>query len=52
MIKDGKRSNLSSDSLEKRAILYTSANLEEARIVSKHKCSNDLGDKFTNNDME
>ncbi len=36
MIKDGKRSNLSGDSLEKRAILYTSAHLEEARIRSEH----------------
>ncbi len=52
MIKDGKRSNLSVDSLEKRAILYTSAHLEEARICSEHKCSNDFGNKFTDEDME
>ncbi len=32
MIKDGKRYNLSGDSLEKQAILYTSAHLEEARM--------------------
>ncbi len=52
VIKDGKRSNLSGDSLEKQTILYTSAHLEEARICSKHKCSNDFGDKFTDVDME
>ncbi len=40
MIKDEKRSNLSGDSLEKQAILCTSAHLEEARIRSEHKCSN------------
>ena len=52
MIKDRKRSNLSGDSFEKRAILYTSAHLEEARIRSKHECGNELGDKFTDEDME
>ncbi len=52
MIKDGKRSNLSGDSLEKQAMLYTSAHLEEARICSEQKCSNDLGDKFIDEDME
>ncbi len=52
MIKDGKRSNLSGDSLEKQAILYTSAHLEEARICSEHKCSNDSGDKFTDDNVE
>ncbi len=52
MIKDGKRSNLSGDSLEKEAILYTSACLEEARICSEHKCSNNIGNKFTDEDME
>ncbi len=52
MIKDGKRSNLSGDSLEKQAILYLSAQLEEARIRSEHECSNDFGNKFTNEDME
>ncbi len=46
MIKDGKRSNLSGGSLEKQAILYISANLEEARICSEHKCSNDFGKKI------
>ncbi len=32
-IKDGKRSNLSGDSLEKRAILFTSAHLEVTEIM-------------------
>ncbi len=47
MIKDGKRSNLSVDSLEEQAILYRLAHLEEARICSENECSNDFGDKFT-----
>ncbi len=45
MINNRKRSNLSGDSLEKQAILFTSAHLEDARICSEHKCSND----FSNN---
>ncbi len=52
MIKDRKRSNLSGDSLENWAILYTSAHLDEARICNEHKCSHDFGDKFTDKDME
>ncbi len=52
MIKDGKRSNLSDDSLEMQAILYTSAHLEEARMCSEDECSNDFGDKFTDEDVE
>ncbi len=52
MIKDGKRSNMSGDSLEKQAILYTSAQLEEARIQSDHECSNDSGNMFTAEEMQ
>ncbi len=52
MIKDGKRSKLSGDSLEKHAILYTSAHLEEARICSNCECCNDSGDEFTNEDIK
>ncbi len=51
MIKDGKRSKLSGDSLEKQAILYTLAHLEEARICSENECINDLGDKLTEETM-
>ncbi len=51
MIKDRKRSNLSGDSLEKRAIMYTSDHLEEARTHSEHKCSNEFGNKFTDEDI-
>ncbi len=47
MTKDGKRSNLSDDFLEKQVILYTVAHLEEARIHSDHECSNNSGNKFT-----
>ncbi len=43
---------MSGDSLEKQAILYTSAHLGEARICSEHECSNDIGNKFTGEDME
>ncbi len=52
MIKDGKRSNLSGDSLEKQAILYISAHLKKARICSGRECSNDSGNKFTDDDMQ
>ncbi len=47
MIKDGKRSNLSGNYLEKHAILYAPAHLEEARNCNNHECHNDSGDKFT-----
>ncbi len=40
-IKNGKRANISGDSLEKRAILYTSAKLEEAQIMQNSESSND-----------
>ena len=48
-IKDGKRSNLSGDSLEKRAILFTSAHLEEARLLRCGKSSH--GDMFGDDDI-
>ncbi len=43
-IKDDKRSNLSGDSLEKRAILFTMAHLEEACLLCIDKGSH--GDMF------
>ncbi len=48
-IKDGKRSNLSGDSLENRAILFTLAHLEEARLFCTDKGSN--GDMFGDDDI-
>ncbi len=52
IIKDGKRSNLSGDFHEKRAVLYTSARLEEERVCSDYECSNDCGDKFIDEDIQ
>ncbi len=52
MIKDGMRSNLSGNSLEKQAILYTSAHMEKARMCSDYDCINDSGDKFTDKDIQ
>ncbi len=48
-IKDGKRSNLSGDSLEKRAILFTTAHLEEAHLLYTDKASH--GDMFGDDDI-
>ncbi len=48
-INDSKRSNLSGDSLEKRAILITSAHLEEACLLPTDKGSN--GDMFGDDDI-
>ncbi len=48
-IKDGKRSNLSGDSLEMRAILITTAHLEEARLLRTDNESN--GDMFGDDDI-
>ena len=48
-IKDGKRSNLSGDSLKKRAILYTTAHLEEACSLHTDKASH--GDMFGDHDI-
>ncbi len=48
-IKDGKRSNLSGDSLEKRAILFSMAHLEEACLLRTDKGSH--GEIFGDNDI-
>ncbi len=48
-IKDDKRSNLSGDSLEKRAILFTMAHLEEACLLCIDKGSH--GDMFGDDDI-
>jgi hypothetical protein len=42
-IKDGKRSHIGSDSLEKRAILFISARMKEARIAREHLERSDAG---------
>ncbi len=49
LIKDRKRSSLSGDSLEKRAILFTSAHLEEARLLRSDNGNH--GDMFVDNDI-
>ncbi len=43
-IKDSKRSNLNSDSPEKRAILFTTSHLEESCLLCTEKASH--GDMF------
>ncbi len=40
-IKNGKRANIGGETLEKRAILYTSAKLEEAQLMRSSNVSND-----------
>ncbi len=40
-IKNGKRKNIHGESLEKRAILYTSTKLEEAQLLRNLDLSND-----------
>jgi hypothetical protein len=42
-IKDGKRSHIGSDSLEKRAIVFMSAKMREARIANQHLEKVDAG---------
>ncbi len=49
-IKDGKQSNLGGVSLEKRAILYSSARLNEAKIRANHG-DNEENDLFGNDDI-
>ncbi len=49
-IKDGKRSNLGRVSIEKRAILYSSARLNEAKIRANHG-DNEENDLFGNDDI-
>ncbi len=44
--KDGKRSNLGETSLEKKAILYTSARLNEAQIKQTHSMSSGTIEDF------
>ncbi len=48
-IKDGKRSNLSGDSLEKRVNLFTTAHLEEARLLCTDEVSH--GVMFVDDDI-
>ncbi len=55
-IKNGKRANVGDESLEKRAILYTSAKLEEAQLLrnsdaSKYQKISDY-DLFGDNDLK
>ncbi len=50
-IKDGKRSNLGGTSLEKRAILFTSAKLREANIT-QNATNYDNSDFFGDDDMK
>ncbi len=50
-IKDGKQSNLGGGSLEKRAILYSSTRLNEAKIRANH-CEDGENDVFGNDDIK
>ncbi len=51
-IKNGKRANIGSETLEKRAILYTSVKLEEAQLLRYSTLSNDPDyDVFGDNDI-
>ena len=52
-IKNGKRANIGGDTLEKRAILYTSAKLEEAQILRNSSKLNDPDyDVFGDDDIK
>ncbi len=52
-IKNGKRANIGGESLEKRAILYTSAKLEEAQLLRNTDSSKDSEyDVFGNDDLK
>ncbi len=52
-IKNGKRANIGGETLEKRAILYTSAKLEEAQLLRNSSLTNDPDyDVFGNDDLQ
>ncbi len=52
-IKNGKRANIGGETLEKRAILYTSAKLEEAQLLRNSNTSNDpYYNVFGDNDLQ
>ncbi len=52
-IKNGKRANIGRETLEKRAILYTSAKIEEAQLMRNSGSSNDPDyDVFSNDDLQ
>ena len=52
-IKNGKWANIDGETLEKRAILYTSAKLEEAQLLRNSVTSNDPDyDVFGNDDLK
>ncbi len=52
-IKNGKRANVGGGSLEKRAILYKSAKLEEAQLIRNSGSSNETDyDVFGNDDLQ
>ncbi len=52
-IKNGKRTNIGRETLEKRAILYTSAKLEEAQLLRDSGSSNDPDyNVFGNDDLQ
>ncbi len=52
-VKNGKRAIIGGESLEKRAVLYTSAKLEEAQLLRNSDASKDSDyDMFGNNDLK
>ncbi len=52
MIKDGYKSELSGETIEKHVLVFTLAKLKELRICNNHECHNDSGNKFTDEDMQ
>ncbi len=51
-IKNGKRSNIGGGSLEKRAILYTTAKLEEAQLLRNSSAKDSDYDVFDDDDLK
>ena len=52
-IKSGKRSGLSSESVEKRAIIFTTARVKEARLrMNTKKAENEETDEFKDQDFD
>ncbi len=51
-IKNGKRANIGGESLEKRAILYTSAKLEEAQLMRNSIAKDSDYDVFSDDDLK
>ncbi len=51
-IKNGKRANIGGETLEKRAILYTSAKLEEAQLRNSSSSTDPNYNVFGDDDLQ